>query len=210
MGFSIRPYQPAHDADAAYALWQAALGAVWPLTRVYFDFITQQPAYRPGDHFVAEADGQVRGFLATHFNPLKPLGSILTLYVHPASCRQGIGTALLRAGLDHLRAAGAQRVQLGGSTRHYFWPGVPVKLPGAVDFFRAAGWTFTEPVHDLTGDLRAYQTPVAVHDRATALGITFRVATPADREAILAFEEREFPHWAQSGGGCPAARRGQP
>jgi hypothetical protein len=65
---------------------------------------------------------------------------------------------------------------------------VPADLPTAVAFFEARGWRWDHEVVDLVRDLRGYRTPVGVRERAAAAGVTFTVATEADRDEVLALE----------------------
>jgi ribosomal protein S18 acetylase RimI-like enzyme len=53
---------------------------------------------------------------------------------------RGLGTRLLAAGLERLRAAGTATARLGGGGLDYLWPGVPADLPAATGFFAARGW----------------------------------------------------------------------
>jgi len=81
---------------------------------------------------------------------------------------------LLPRAADRIRDAGAPWVGLGsGNGAAYVWPGVPTNLPGAVVFFERTGWLLRDDTDDLVLDLHGYSTPAAV----------------------LAFVEREFPHW---------------
>ncbi|SCF36510.1 GNAT family N-acetyltransferase [Micromonospora mirobrigensis] len=69
----------------------------------------------PGEHWtawVAEVDGRVVGWASAYRNveTSEPgVGEISTLHVHPEHRRRGLGTGLLDAALDHLRAIGARR-----------------------------------------------------------------------------------------------------
>src|SRR5690349_15267211 len=106
----IRPYIPAQDADAVYALWQATLNPTWPLTRTQFGLVvTTPPLYQDGDDFVAEEDGRIVGFVATQaqragYVPYHS-GSIVVLLVAPEAQRRGIGRALLDHAVAHLQQA---------------------------------------------------------------------------------------------------------
>lgn len=85
----------------------AAFAAAWR------DSLTDPP---PGAHalHVALAGNQVVGFLAVgpSQDPDAPgdLAELTAVGVHPAGRRQGHGSRLLNAGVDHLRAAGAGAV----------------------------------------------------------------------------------------------------
>ena len=194
----IRPYDPARDSAALFALWDDALGRSWPLaTRSFHALLAALGPTHGGAHFVAEGRGGLLGFAATQIAPgaggTPPEGALPALLVAPAARRRGLGSGLHERALAHLRAAGAGRVQLGGGSPR-LWPGVPTDLPAAAPFFAARGWAFDGLSHDLIRDLRAPHTPDPGWGRAPA-GVALAVATPADLPDLLAFERREFPEW---------------
>lgn len=171
----LRPLDPHRDRKALEGLWRAALMPAWPLLPDGLDLVR--------DGIVADEDERVVGAVA-----VEPAGSILLLLVHPRHQRRGIGTALLDAAMDRVRAAGAARVGLGSGGPGYVWPGVPTDLPGALRFFEARGWTWDYTAIDLTCDLHAYAA-------AATSDATLAVAGPADAADALAFERRWFPQW---------------
>src|SRR5262245_58762155 len=113
---TIHPYIPEQDEAAVFALWQAALGQQWPLAAADFRLVTTgSPHYQAGDHFVARVGDRIVGFAATQMQRGQPdTASFMAVCVDPALRRQGIGTALHTAALDHLRTLGASNVQLAG------------------------------------------------------------------------------------------------
>jgi len=198
--FSIRAYDPQSDEGPVYDLWPRALGHLWPLSRAAFRHLTvANDAYRPGDHLVAQVGHEVTGFVAAQLWPvpgeLAPCGELMTILVHPAHRRQGIGRALLERALAVLERRGVAEVQLGGGGLCYFWPGVPLDLPGAWSFFQACGWTEAERSYDLVLDLRGYATSPGVYERIRLPNVGIATATPEDVPYVLAFEERHFPQW---------------
>jgi GNAT superfamily N-acetyltransferase len=198
--WTIRPYDAKRDGDAAYALWQAALGDLWPTTaeafhRVLSGYVT----YADGNHFVAERGGRLLGLVATQTKRnetnAKRRGSIPLLMVAPEARRQGIGTELLEMAQEHLRRKYARAVQIGAGGESYFWPGVPECLPGALAFFRAQGFTPYETSYDLVRDLHDYSTPPELLEKVAALGVRIGIPTGAYPKAVLEFEWREFREW---------------
>ncbi len=119
---------------------------------------------------------------------------MLILLVAPIWQRKGLGSELHARALQHLYTARVDSVQLGGRAQR-FWCGVPENLPGALAFFQAHSWQFTETVYDLTQDLSQYTTPPAIDQRMAEQQITLNTATQADIPEVLAFEGREFPSW---------------
>lgn len=196
----IRPYDPVYEEHAVYTLWQETLGSLWPVSQAAFHAKTVgNEAYRPGDHFVAEVDHRIAGFVATQTRMVpeedSPRGELMVVLVDPRYQRRGIGRALLDHALATLQAKSVRQVQLGAGGLAYFWAGVPVNLPGAWAFFQACGWTEAGRTFDLAHELGAYTTPPEVYARVHVAGIHLANATTADISAILAFEVRHFPAW---------------
>lgn len=185
----IRPYQTERDEAPALALWEACLGARWPVPGAVFRALIAE-----GTAFVAEDGGEVGGFVSTQCKDRR--GSILVVLVAPSRRRQGWGRSLLAAAEAELRRQGAAAIQLGGGAHSYFWPGVPADLDEAWAFFQACGWAGHETSVDLVGDLQACTTPPWVWERARAAGVTVRRALPSDLDAALRFERQHFPGWA--------------
>src|SRR2546422_3891196 len=68
---TIRPYDPRRDGAWAYALWQRALGQLWPLSQVTFHHVTvANTAYQPGDHAVAQLGARRVGFVASQMRQI--------------------------------------------------------------------------------------------------------------------------------------------
>jgi predicted N-acetyltransferase YhbS len=196
MSLSLRPYHLS-DFEALKDLWQITLGGNWPLTPEYLARMTTgSTRYHEGDHIVAEQDGQIVGFVATQIHASGARGGLPLLIVHPSVQRQGIGRRLHQTSLEHLRQKQVEAINFthGGEP---FWPGVPLNSPGAQEFFKACGWNFTYVSYDLTRDLTDYQTPPGVLERDTQQGIVYRVANVEEVPLIIAFEDRNFPSWAQ-------------
>ncbi|MGY0005042.1 GNAT family N-acetyltransferase [Micromonospora sp. I033] len=94
--------------------------------------IAEPPPAEDWAAWVAEADGQVVGWVSAYRNShtsAANVGEISTLHVHPEHRLRGIGTALLDAALGHLRLIGAQRLltwsqpgSLPFAGRHGFTP----------------------------------------------------------------------------------------
>ena len=211
--YRIRPLDPERDRPLLERLWEAALGSVWPLTPGALDLVKEGLVAERGDggnHSESgpgETDRAGHGLAAVAADPVDragrgvgvvavdPAGSIPLLVVDPAYQRRGVGTRLLEAGMARLGRLGATTVALGSGGSDYIWPGVPDDLPGAVGFFRARGWGFDHTVIDLVADLRGYDAPAGVGDRAGRAGVSIQVMKAPERAEVMAFEAATFPAW---------------
>ena len=124
MGWRMRPLAPTADRGWVKELWAAALPPTWPPLPAGIAMLR--------DGLVAEAGADPVGLAAVDM-----AGSIPLILVHPAHQRRGIGTGLLAAALDKLRAAGAAEVTVASGGDGYIWPGVPLDLA-------AGSWTTRE------------------------------------------------------------------
>jgi ribosomal protein S18 acetylase RimI-like enzyme len=196
--YRIRPLDPGRDRPLLGRLWEAALGSVWPLTPGALDLVKEGLVAERGygerhrESGPGEADRAGRGVGVV---AVDPAGSIPLLVVDPAYQRRGVGTRLLDAGMARLGQLGATTVALGGGGNDYIWPGVPDNLPGAVRFFRARGWSFDHTVIDLVADLRGYEAPAGVGERAGRAGVSIEVMAGPERAEVMAFEAATFPDW---------------
>ncbi len=70
--------------------------------------------------WVAEAGGEIAGFIAYTLNPTEQVGTVELLAVHPDHQNRGIGTALNRFALDRMKEAGMKvaSVSTGGDPGH--------------------------------------------------------------------------------------------
>jgi beta-N-acetylhexosaminidase len=211
--YRIRPLDPERDRPLLERRWEAALGSVWPLTPGALDLVKEGLVAERGDggnHSESgpgETDGAGHGLAAVAADPVDragrgvgvvavdPAGSIPLLVVDPAYQRRGVGTRLLEAGMARLGRLGATTVALGSGGSDYIWPGVPDDLPGAVEFFRARGWGFDHTVIDLVADLRGYEAPAGVGERAGRAGVSIQVMKAPERAEVMAFEAATFPDW---------------
>jgi GNAT superfamily N-acetyltransferase len=195
---SLRDLDPSADRVAVERLWAAAIGNSWPVLPAALAFM--------GTGVIADAGGEPVGAIAVEAGADRR-GGVQLLLVHPSVQGQGIGTRLLGAGIERLRALGVTAVALGSGGHDYLWPGVPEDLPGAAGFFAARGWRFDRDVLDLVADLRRYQVPPGTLERAERAGVTIEVQAgpdstgpgsgPAPAE-VLAFEAANFRNWLRA------------
>ena len=103
---ALRAYRPS-DFDALWRLDQLCFGPETAYTKYGLEQFLEDPV---AFTLVAEADGEVQGFILTHV--LKQHGHIITIDVRDSQRRNGLGSRLLRAAEDRLRAAGKEGVGL--------------------------------------------------------------------------------------------------
>jgi beta-N-acetylhexosaminidase len=196
--FRLRALDPARDRPELERLWAAALGSVWPLLPGALGIVRDGliAELRHGeDSGGRKRDGGDPGGRAVGAVAVDPAGSIPLLLVDPAHQRRGVGTRMLEAGMRRLGGLGAATVGLGSGGDDYIWPGVPDDLPGAVGFFEARGWGFDHTVIDLVADLRGYEAPAGVGERAGRAGVSIEVMAGPERAEVMAFEAATFPEW---------------
>jgi len=180
----IRPYRPLTDRLWVEELWAAAMPPAWPVLRAGIAALTEG--------LVAESRAGPIGFAAAD-----RAGGIPLILVQPHSQRRGLGTQLLEEAVALMRGHGVTRVHAGSGGSSYIWPGVPHDLPGAVAFFAACGWQHSHDVVDMVTDLDSYQPPDLARERQAQPEIILARATPADADAVLAFETANFPSWCR-------------
>lgn len=184
MRLEIRPFEPDAERPWVEKLWTAAMPQAWP--------VLPRGIAALGQGFVAEAPAGRVGFVAVDM-----AGSIPLILVDRACRRRGIGTSLIEAALDQLRAGGVTDVTAGSGGVSYIWPGVSLDLPDAVGFFAGRGWRRTHETVDLVTDLRGYLAPASVGQRPADAEISTGEATAADVPDVLTFEAATFPQWVR-------------
>jgi GNAT superfamily N-acetyltransferase len=184
MGWRMRPLAPVADREWVEQLWAAALPPAWPPLPAGIAMLR--------DGLVAEVGADPLGLAAVDM-----AGSIPLILVHPAHQRRGIGTGLLAAALDTIRAGGATEVTAASGGDDYIWPGVPHDLAAGVRFFASRGWRHSHDTLDLVADLAHYHPPAAAAQRAARAGISLATAAKADAGGVLAFEAATFPSWVR-------------
>jgi beta-N-acetylhexosaminidase len=187
VGWRIRSFVPAADRELVERLWVAAMPSAWPVLPGGIAAL--------GEGLVAETATGPAGFVAVDVS-----GSVPLILVAPAYQRRGIGTALLSAAIERLRAGNVTSVSAGSGGDFYIWPGVPGDLPGAVRFFASRGWQRSYEAVDLVTDLSGYRPPPGVYRNAASKGITISQPGRGRVAEVLAFEAAAFPSWSRAFG----------
>jgi mycothiol synthase len=195
----IRPYRGIDEA-ALIELWSAAMTHDRIDESVFRTRVLLDANFDPGGLLMAEADGELRGFILSvarqvplFLQGLEPeLGWITAFGVHPSFRRQGIGRQLFDAALARLAAMGRRRVLISPYTPNYFIPGVDVDAyPGAMTFLAATGWETVSTPISMRAELTGFQIPSEIRElerqRASEDGIVVRPVQPADLPALMPF-----------------------
>jgi len=199
----VRPYSPA-DESQVVAVWNAAMHCD-PITPEGFRIqVLLDPNLDAQGFLVAEDAGKVVGYLLSLVRRVPLLGGdleterawITAFGVHPQRQREGIGSRLLTAALDHLRSLGREVVLVSPYTPHYFIPGVDVNAyAAAVAFLEHHGFQVTSRPLSMQANLTTFQVPPEVAEREKQLaerGITVRPMQPEDILPLLSFLRENF------------------
>ncbi|MFE9954737.1 GNAT family N-acetyltransferase [Micromonospora sp. NPDC005299] len=164
----IRPARP-EDAPGVVALRAVVHPYLVRGVESTRQMIAQPPPEEDWAAWVAEADGQVVGWVSAYRNSqtsAAAVGEISTLHVHPAHRLRGVGTALLDAALGHLRLLGAKRLLT--------W-----SQPASLPFARGHGFTPSRELRYSALDLRP-----APAMPEPPLGVRLRSAAEVDPRQI--------------------------
>jgi len=192
------------------ALWNASLGADWPLTqRLLRQTMEHDPYYERDGCWVARENEKIVGWVLSktmknagpEVGRFQGRGGIGALCVHPDYQRQGIGGQLLDHAENHLMQNGALPCTL--YFPHHLLPGIPAECESAIALFRKRGYGQWKECVDLKRDLSDFGLPekarAAMEKNAT---VELRPALQSEAEAVIEFVAREFP------GGWPYSTRG--
>lgn len=200
---SVRGYRPGDEA-AVLRVWNSALWADPINATTWRAKVLLDPNFDPEGCLVAEAEGDVRGFLLSlvrrvpFFNDgLEPEKSWITAFgVEPDWQKHGIGGALLDAAEKRLRSLGRRTVAIAPYVPNYFTPGVDVNAyPHGVSFLGGRGFETIERPISMRAELTGFRVPGKIAETASRLaneGLTVRPVTPADITPVLDFIPRHF------------------
>ena len=202
----IRPYRP-DDEKAIVTLWNECLSWDRITPEVFRETTLLDPNFDPSAALLAIENDQLLGFVCGMrravawwgYSPAPDRGWITTLFVAPAHRRRGIGSRLLRAAMEFLRAAGCVEVRFAHFSPHYYFPGVDESAyPGALAFFHHHGFAVEEQVVAMERPLYELVVPAQVlenEERLAAHGIRCSYFEPRYLLPTLAFFKETFPTW---------------
>lgn len=203
MDLRVRPYR-AEDESGLLEIWNSALFADPISATTWRTKVLLDPNFDREGCLVAEVDGAVRGFILSivrrvpFFNQgLEPESAWITAFaVAPEAQGQGIGSALLDAATERLRALGRASVAISPYVPNYFTPGPDANAyADGVAFLESRGFEVIERPISMRAILTGFVTPDPVRERMEALrqdGIEVRPVTPEDIVPILDFIPRHF------------------
>jgi GNAT superfamily N-acetyltransferase len=181
MRWTPRALNASLHGSAVIELWDRVLGSRWPIHP--HTLLDAMPL-----GYGIESHGRLIGAIG-----FDATGAISFIIVDGARRREGIGTSLHDAAVDHLSSASPQW-RLGGP--HTIWRGVPDDLPDAARFFEALGWSLGASLADLAMPLADFSLDPSFIARARSAGVTFMRAAAVDASEVISYEEREHPEWA--------------
>ena len=173
-----------------YKIWESALGKIWPVSKqVFKDIVFSEKSI----NIVAKEGKNIVGFLSAQSHKSKL--SIVCIAVAENCQRRGVGSKLVKCLQNLGKTEDYKKIYLGSGGQSYFWPGVPVNLKSAVNFFQKMGWTYSDTCVDMIGKLREYKTPVGVYEKIDKLGIKLKFVKKDQLDNLLKFEKSNFPEW---------------
>ncbi len=191
----IRPATPA-DSAAMLACWNASsrFDALSP--ELFHENVWADPDLAGGAPFVDIRDDGLAGFGVAVVRGER--GVIKMYAVARPWWRQGIGTALVDALEDAMRAAGATSVRLGECAPNYLTPGLDVRYEAAGAFFRRRGYRKIGMTMNLEVGLPDHpMSSLEAGTMTSARGASFHVwrASSDDRDRVLHLIDRHWPAW---------------
>jgi GNAT superfamily N-acetyltransferase len=150
---------------------------------------------------------------AGHVGPdLRRVGHVDLLAVHPSAQGRGIGSALVGAAEDWLRAQGASEVRFAGNPPCYAWPGIDVRYTPAVCLAERLGYERYRTAWNMTADLSRDLSVESDLARLASAGVTVHSASPGERAEVVEFVRKQWnDSWAwetSQAAGCHYATRG--
>ncbi|MDD5708214.1 MAG: GNAT family N-acetyltransferase [Kiritimatiellae bacterium] len=196
---TIRPYEPASDAQAALDLWERALGGAYPVSRrVFLSRIGDgAPSWDWGDTVCAEEGGRLVG-LASLELPRCVSGHggeayVSVVIVDPTASRRGIGTNMLECLENRAGAEGCTTIRVGQSQLRFF-TGVPEDLPAAVAFFKKNGYTSSRLAPDMIIDCRDGSMQARYQERLQTIGARVECCTENVLPAMVGLGPDAWQH----------------
>ncbi len=201
---TVRPWQP-RDEQQIIDVWNETLYRDMISPERFRLMVVLDPNLDPEGFLVAEADGQVVGFLLAlvRRQPMEGIGLqpekgwITAMGVLPLYQRVGLGGTMLTLAVDWFRDKGRRQVEVSPYVPYYFMPGPdPDAYPGGVRLLEQQGFQVFSRCVGMSRSLYDLRTPPDVRDaeeRARAEGIRVEFLDPRYLTGLLTFLDRHFP-----------------
>jgi ribosomal protein S18 acetylase RimI-like enzyme len=211
MPVDIRPFR-AGDTPAVVQLWNICLPRDGITLPIFQEKVLLDPNYDPEGCLLATDMGRLVGYVDARvrttphpwgFERLleadRETGWIIALFVRPEYRRKGLGTELLEAGLEFLRAKGRRRAILFNYTPNYLLVGLDEEgYPGAREFYEKNGFAAGGESVGMAVELLGFRNPEHVRGAEEELleeGIRAVHYEPRLLLPTLAFLREHFPLW---------------
>ena len=201
---TIRPFDFA-DQSAVVKLLSEAMPAEAISESRFVRQVMLDANFRPAGAPVAVREGKVIGFCLSiarrvpleNAPPDSDRGYITLFAVTPEAQRHGMGTKLLAAAEEYLKAQGRSACMIASYAPGYFIPGVDVSAyAGALEFLKHSGYAEVYRPIAMRTRLAEVRVPQWVHERREKLSAAATVIepyAPALTTPLLEFVQREFP-----------------
>lgn len=173
-----------------FPMWQSALGGEWNIdSSLYRDIFSDK------QYITADLEGKTIGFVAYDFDVQQQLGSINLIVVDSEYQRQGIGGRLITEAKKSLAEKNIKRIQVCDCGFGGLWRALPKNIVGATEFFTTNGWDLNIESLDQTGSIEGYESPSYLDIRPRRQDLIFRFFEQRDKDELLDFQQKNFPHW---------------
>lgn len=165
-------FEKTADLTALSNLWNESLPN-WKSTPERFANLVSHSVAR---HLVLDQDGEMVGACLTH-QMNKKHAQLTAIIVPPRYQNQGLGTALFKHARSALRQTMPElEVTSIGAGFPSYWPGLPMNIPDKnKQLYINRGFLKTKKpsLRDFYQNIRKYNAPASVFDRAAKVGVTF-------------------------------------
>lgn len=186
------PFSQVSLSDAV-ALWNRTLPLRFQIDEAVFEINTKNDWVLPEASFGLQMGGDLAGFVVCKRSPAGAFPDVDPNLRHIHALvfdSPEVGTLLATAAMEALRAGSPSKIVFGQDLRHFF-PGVPREFVAHSEILKSVGLTAREAQCDLERDLRGYEVPEGVMERASKA--EFRACSEADLPLLDEFLLRAFP-----------------
>lgn len=143
--------------------------------------------------FEDKVDGRLVGYISCKVRDSK--GVISFIFVTEEFRLKGIGSKLLKQGIDWLKANGAKEVVFGAGSGSYIFPGLPknLKIEG---FFEKNGFKATDDgLVDMFQDITNWEVSEDIFKETESVGVKIQFSDEESANKIVEFAKENFSNW---------------